>query len=85
MKFDAGFYINVLLLMLSIGVLFTFALGFIEKVAKGAITWIVRLNDNKILRIAVHIIILAVLFYLYSKVYFGVEVGLDFSIKITAN
>lgn len=84
LKVDAGFYINVILLMASIGILFTFALKFIEKVAKGAITWIVRLNDNKILRVAVHILILGILFYLYSKVYFDVELGLDFSINITA-
>ena len=71
--------------MLSIGILFAFALQFIEKVARGAIIWIVRLNSNKILRFIVHALILSALFWLYAKVFFGVQVDLIFDIGLNAS
>lgn len=84
MKIDYGMYLNIILLMLSIGVIFAFALKFIERVARGAIIWIVRLNNNKILRFFVHALILFGLFWLYAKVYFGVNVHLVFNVGLQA-
>ncbi|MGM5488434.1 MAG: hypothetical protein ACQESG_05785 [Nanobdellota archaeon] len=48
MQIDYGIYLNIILLMISI--LFYLALQFIEK--EGAIIWIARLNNNKILRLS---------------------------------
>lgn len=84
MMVDYGIYLNILLLMLSIGILFYIALQFIEKVAKGTIIWIVRLNNNKILRFFVHALILFGLFWLYAKVFFGVHLNLIFNVGLSA-
>lgn len=85
MKLDYGIYLNIVLLMLSIGILFYFALQFIEKLGKGTIIWIVRLNKNKILRIATHVLILSVLFYFYAKVFYSTEIGIVFNFGLTAS
>ena len=82
MKVNYGVYLNILLLMLSIGVLFSFALKLIEPIARGTISWLVRLNDNKILRAVVHIAILYFLFCLYARVYFGLTISLVFNIGL---
>jgi len=84
MGIDYGIYINILLLMLSIGILFSLALRFIEPIAKGSITWVVRLNENKILRFIVHVVILCLLYYLYAQVFFDTTVSLSFNIGINA-
>ena len=83
MQIDYGIYLNIILLMISIGILFYLALQFIEKVAKGAIIWIVRLNNNKILRFFVHALILFGLFWLYAKVFFGVHLHLIFNVGLS--
>lgn len=85
MQLDYGIFLNIALLMFSIGVLFYFALQFIERLGKGTIIWIVRLNKNKILRVAAHIVILALLFYLYAKVFYGTELGLVLDIGVTTS
>jgi len=85
MGIDYGIYLNILLLMLSIGILFSLALRFIEPLTKGSIVWIVRLNNNKILRAAVHIVILCLLYYLYAKVFFDTTVSLSFNIGLNAS
>ncbi|PLW80487.1 hypothetical protein C0585_02215 [Candidatus Woesearchaeota archaeon] len=85
MKLDYGIYLNIILLMLSIGILFYFALTFIEKVSKGAIVWLVRLNDNKILRFLVHAVILFILFCMYAKVFYGTNINLVFNIGLNAS
>jgi len=85
LKVDFGIVINTILLMASIGILFSWALLLIEPIMKGTIIWLVRLNNNKILRVIVHVIILSLLFCLYAKVFFGtnlslsVDVGLNMS------
>jgi hypothetical protein len=85
MGLNVGLYLHVFLLMFSIGVLFVFALALIEKIGKGTIVWLVRLSNNKILRVVFHVLILCGLFYLYAKVFFGVEIGLVFNIGLNAS
>jgi hypothetical protein len=85
MQIDNGIYLNILLLMFSIGILFYIALQFIERVAKGAIIWVVRLNNNKLIRLFVHIIILSFLYYLYAQVFFDTTIALNFNIGLTAS
>ena len=85
MQLDYGIFLNIILLMLSIGILFYFALQFIERLGKGTIIWIVRLNQNKILRIAAHILILAALFYFYAQVFYGTKIGIVFDFGLTAS
>ncbi len=85
MGLNQSIYVHILLLMLSIGILFSLALRFIEPVAKGGIIWIVRLNNNKILRAVVHILILSVLYYLYARVFFDTSVSLSFNIGLNAS
>ena len=84
LKLDFGIYLNVLLVMLSVGVLFTLAFNFIEKYMKGIIIWMVRVSNNKIIRFAVHLIILGVLFYLYAQIFFNVKIGLVFNVGLSA-
>jgi hypothetical protein len=85
MTIDNGIYLNILLLMLSVGILFYIALQFIERVSKGAIIWVVRLNNNKIIRLFVHIVILSILYYLYAQVFYDTTIGLTFNIGLTAS
>ncbi len=84
MGLELSIYSHILLLMLSIGTLFYFALMFIEKVAKGTITWLVRLNSNKILRFIVHVIILYIIFILYARVFFDTNISLVFNLGLSA-
>lgn len=85
MSIDNGIYLNILLLMFSVGILFYVALQFIERVAKGAIIWVVRLNNNKLIRLIVHLVILSFLYYLYAKVFFDVTVGLSFNVGLSVS
>jgi hypothetical protein len=82
--FNLGIYLHILLLMFSIGILFTIALNVIESITKGTIVWLVRLSNNKILRVVVHLIIFAILFYLYGKVFFDTNISLSFNIGLNA-
>jgi len=78
-------YLHVLLLMLAVGILFTLAFSFLEPWTKKLIVWTVRINQNKILRFLMHVIILAVLYYFYAKVFFGTTIGINFSLGLSAN
>jgi hypothetical protein len=74
LELNINVYLNVLLIMLSIGFLFTLAFRFLEPLARDTIVWLVRFNENKILRIVAHALILICLFYLYTLAYFDVVI-----------
>lgn len=82
---DLGLYVNVAILMLMTGTLFTFAFRFIERYTQKTISWLVRLNSNKILRLFVHLVIISLLFYLYAKVFFEVNLSLVLDIGVSAS
>ena len=84
MGLNISTYLHIVLLMVSIGTLFYFALMFIERFSKGTIMWLVKLNQNKVLRFLVHVIILYILFYLYAKVFFGLNISLVFNVGLNA-
>ncbi|MBT3720028.1 hypothetical protein HN789_02985 [archaeon] len=75
---------HVILIMLSVGILFTAAFSIIEPLTKKILAWLVRINSNKIVRILMHIIILSVLYYLYAFVFFGAKLQLTFNVAINA-
>jgi len=85
LKLDFGLYVNIALLMVTLGILFYFAFHIVEKAAKSTIVWIVRLNNNKILRFLVHVIILSFLYYLYAKIFFSTTIGLTFNLGLNAS
>ncbi|MFH1590872.1 MAG: hypothetical protein ABIC95_03005 [archaeon] len=77
-----GVYLNTLLIMIAIAIMFSLALRIIEPLARGTVTWLVRLTSNKVVRVTMHVVILCIIFYLYGKVFFGVDVGIDFSVGL---
>ena len=77
------FYLHVLLLMLSIGVLFTLTFSVIEPWTKELIIWTIRLNESKAVKFAVHLIILGLLYWLYAKVFFGRTIAVDLNIGVS--
>jgi hypothetical protein len=84
LSLNIDFYWHVLLLMISVGVLFTLLFRYIEPLTKKILVFLVRINTNKLVRIIMHIIILSILFYLYSQVFFGKTISIDFSFSVNA-
>ena len=79
-----SFYWHVALVMLCIGIVFSAAFIFIEKYAKKIVIGIIRFSNNKLVRIILHLAIIAIIFYLYARVFFGTKVALDIAIGVTA-
>lgn len=81
---SVNFYLHVLLLMLSMGILFTLAFSVIEPWTKELIIWTIRLNESKAVKFVVHVIILGLLYWLYAKVFFGRTIDIDIDIGLSA-
>ena len=70
---NLNIYLHILITMVFVGVLFTLAFSVLEPWTRKIITWTIRINQNKILRVAIHIIILVVIYFLYAKVFFATK------------
>jgi len=79
---EIDIYWHILLLMILIGTLFTFAFSVIEPWTKKIITWTIRINQNKVLRTLMHIIILGFIYFLYAKVFFATNIGITFDVGL---